>query len=151
MENTLINKDIYFAQYWGQDNLVEPDGTFKVWFTSDKGLENAYLLLKPLSAISDEDAIEVAKFAISEYYKEENEKQEFPKEFTISRNKFDVEISYGVFVVNIHLSTAIVNVANEGACLHCYQYLQSKSYALPFHGLSVEELQSRGWLRLIEK
>jgi len=31
-----------------------------------------------------------------------------------------------------------------------YDYLRSKSYALPYMGLSVEEQVERGWVRLIE-
>lgn len=34
--------------------------------------------------------------------------------------------------------------------LEAYQYLQSKGYALPFMGYTVEELIEAGWIKLIQ-
>lgn len=72
MKNTPENKAKFFAQYWGQNVLKVPqflegflqgyctvrigsDSRWNVW------VEKGFLELKPLSQITDEDAIEVAK------------------------------------------------------------------------------------------
>lgn len=62
MENTIENKAKFFAQYWGQAILRMPEET--VLFISNQNnlsyeevLEQGWLILKPLSSISDEDAI----------------------------------------------------------------------------------------------
>lgn len=61
IENTLKNKAKFFAQYWGQECLCTKrgKGTYKMgnWQLFDED----YILLIPLSQITDENAVEVAK------------------------------------------------------------------------------------------
>ena len=67
MENTLENKEKFFAQYWGQEvkkYLIQTDATQSYYNVSDNfgmALKDAFLELKPLSQISYEDSAEVAK------------------------------------------------------------------------------------------
>ena len=63
MENTLENKAKFFALYWGleftgSDHYGEyMPGT---WSEYPKYVEKQYLILKPLSSISDDDAKELS-------------------------------------------------------------------------------------------
>lgn len=60
MENTLENKAKFFAQYYGQNILMDISHGFKSdnepsnWHQS---FYNNYLEVKPLSSITDEDAV----------------------------------------------------------------------------------------------
>ena len=62
-QNTLENKAKFFAQYWEQHVLYfSSDFLRKIDNLTLDSIENDdYLELKPLSQISDEDAIEVSK------------------------------------------------------------------------------------------
>ncbi len=135
MENTTENKRIFFAQYYGQDVLwrdlstAKNDGK-KIGIVSGNNitlLSINYLLLKPLNVISDEDVIELTKIIYKENY------------------VFDYDVfhlSWERITKKLVLQTP--NLLN----VECYQYLQSKGYALPFRNLSVKELEFYGWIRL---
>lgn len=62
-QNTLENKARFFAQYWGQKIICFPHNKNPIRYDNPNKLlagkfeRNAYLELKPLSQISDEDAI----------------------------------------------------------------------------------------------
>jgi hypothetical protein len=105
------NKAKFFALYWGQEILN--DGIETGGNVGDCE-EEMFLLLKPLSSISDEDAefIDLQ----SEDYNEDG--------------WFDGE---GIFYY-----WASVDV----------DYLRSKGYALPWMGLSVEEMVQADWIKL---
>lgn len=76
MENNIQNKAKFFAQYWGQHilrfslvdvnspNSKPTDVVLPTWVSYKEynywSVLNGYLELKPLSSITDEDAIEVA-------------------------------------------------------------------------------------------
>jgi len=64
MDNNLTNKGKFFAQYWGQDVLTlggaKCDNESQNW-GEDLIFKTQFLELTPLSQITDEDAIEVAK------------------------------------------------------------------------------------------
>ena len=99
MKNTLENKTKFFAQYYGQKVLL--DDNLTVNFTRlHYGIEdfkNWWLELKPLSEISNEDALEISDFVYAD-------------------RKVD--------------------------------YLRSKGYAIPWNGISVEEMIEFGWVKL---
>lgn len=125
-QNTPENKARFFALYWGQKILLYSDGhsdPFMVDYDFDLYIDKAYLELTPLSQISDEDATIVvgivkSKGMISSAMRD-------PKEYCIrSIGKTLFEISDVV------------------------DYLRSKGHALPFMGLSVDDLVSYGWVRL---
>lgn len=73
--------------------------------------EPAYLSLKPLSSVSDEDAIECGYDGL--------------ESFTIN-----------------HQNPNFLD-------LYSADLLRSRGYALPWMGLSVDELEQAGWIRLI--
>jgi len=130
MENTKFNKARLFAQYLGCANYS--DGNYEsevklVGFSTLQGsveeLKKGVLLLKPLSAISDEDAIEVAKMYWGSNY------SEFPlKTDKVGHSK----LIMGTMATRTDIS----------------DYLRSKSYALPWNNLSVETMIEFGWITL---
>lgn len=129
-ENKPEEKAKYFAQYWGQECLFsgrsEQKEPYKANYSGfqmlDKYPEICYLQLKPLSSISDEDAIEVAMIE-SPDLKESHYK------------------GFGQYLIN-NLSTSIVN--NKIAIA---DFLRSRGYLLPYRDLSVEELINIGWAK----
>lgn len=131
MENNLDNKAKFFAQYWGQAVMRYDTGNViygvegKLVNTVD---EKDYLQLKPLSSISDEDAIELwDKLYLNNTWA--NKEKIYAVHTSIGLDSND----YTFFEVQI-----IVD------------FLRSKGYALPFGGLSVEQLVKYNWLRLSE-
>lgn len=119
-EQILTNelKAKFFALYWGQDVMV-------------KSMSFAYLLLKPLSAITDEDAIEVAIIAGNSSY-------------TDDRRAYNGRLLLQEFL------RRQCNVYGED-WLKLFDYLRSRGYALPYMGISVEQQVEAGWIKLIEK
>lgn len=128
--------------------------------------KNYILLLRPISSISDDEAIEVADMAYLTG----------KKRWTITkRDKTGVwmngvdhlEIGY-YFRLNeygeIHSSstfgpgeTVDNNIGRVGtSCnngvsyINIVDYLRGKGFALPFHGHSVKTLVEAGWIKLIE-
>lgn len=140
MENTLDNKAKFFAQYW--DNQTEQNSHDGGYYPSNVDaielskdwIDSSTLILKKISLITDDDAIEVAQLAIS--FKE-------AKVITTKDcgNKLvmDEHSVFNQFCINSE--TVLTNV-------FVYQLLASKGYALPYMGLSVETLVEYGWVKI---
>ena len=131
IQNTLENKTKFFAQYWGQDVLCrvifgKNKNEIIMHNTSCSNLKlgeiiDSYLELKPLSHISDEDAIEISKEYPAFGSNIRNSVKELFQEFD------DLELS-----------------------IKTGDYFRSKGYALPYMDLSVEDLVEYGWVKLKE-
>lgn len=148
-KNTAENKARFFAQYWDQQVC---------WIADDLPLQTldrvmiyanpSYLLLTPLSMISDEDAVEVAGV------------------YNIkAKRKFIVKSSTEIIIGTSDTSdTPYIRMSTDGKMLvadwttfsemptikilECYDHLRSKGYALPFMGISVEDQIKFGWIKL---
>ena len=122
-QNTLENKARFFAQYFGQHVLYfSSDFLRKIDnLTLDSVEDDDFLELKPLSHISDEDAIEISK--------------EYPAFGSDIRNSVK-ELFQEFDVLELSIKTG--------------DYLRSKGYALPYMDLSVEDLVEYGWVKLKE-
>jgi hypothetical protein len=118
----------FFAQYWGQrvGFVVNDMGDWEV----GKCKFIDYLELTPLSQITDEDAIEVAKIAGNSSYMDD-------------RRAFNGRLLMQEFLRKQS------NVYGE-SWLHVFDYLRSKGYALPYMGILVEEMVKYGWIKLKE-
>lgn len=132
MKNNLENKAMFFAQYWnyeyvGSDKYshIMPD----TWSDFPKWIEDQYLILKPLSSISDEDALDIAMIM---YGHLEPDLYHYPNMGRFFLDNFSNKNS----VYYPILSTQAVD------------YLRSKGYALPYMGLSVDQLVEYGWIKL---
>ena len=128
MENTSDNKSKFMALYWGQKVLyVGGVGICEI----GKGGWNLkhpdfFLELKPLSSITDEDAIEVSRVLDSNF-----------------RQPLDVK--YWPFHVNRGKS----HILPTRPCRSdVADYLRSKGYALPYFNLSVEQQIEYNWIKL---
>lgn len=131
------NKAKFFALYWGQEILN--DG-IEIGGNVGDCEEEMFLLLKPLSSISDEDAIETAKLDSSINWNYGT--------FGVWKNTFGSTVvsngkgliqKYGQTIIDISFLTPVQ-----------FDYLRLKGYALPWMGLSVEEMVDAGWIKLIE-
>ena len=122
-QNTLENKAKFFAQYFSQHVLYfSSDFLRKIDNLTLDSVENDdYLELKPLSQISDEDAIKISK----EFHIFKSDIRNSVKELF---QEFDV----------------------LGLSMETGDYLRSKGYALPYMDLSVEDLVEYGWVKLKE-
>lgn len=139
--NEQEDKKAFFAQYWGQCVFLtmpsEPN--HDVVILKSRWIDYLYdralpcLLLKPLSQISDEDAIEVIK--LSSVY-EDKDTDEFVKLIVKSGtfNKYLLEVRPMWFTESIKVT----------------DYLRSRGYALPFRSYTVEQMIELGWLKLTE-
>ena len=127
-ENTLENKAKFFAQYWGQKIICFPYNNTPLRYDNPNRLlagkfENkAYLELKPLSQISNEETEHVMEL----------------------ENFIDGFLSDDILNYLIDLK--------KGKCnkIEVIDYLRTKGYALPYMDLSVEDLIEYGWIKLEE-
>lgn len=138
MENTLENKAKFFALYWGQNCawMKRPHEIEYLEKVSDYSITwISYLELKPISSISDEDAIEVYNIMIPLGKSAEKERifygRSFIKDYDTTNETLEFAQSY------LDIQRAI-------------DFLRSRGYALPWIGLSVEQLIEYGWIKLKE-
>lgn len=117
MENTIENKEQFFAQYWGQI-MIDHNGSVNIW-NGLFDLRGCCLELTPLSSITDEDAVYIAKIEFGNI-----DYQTKWEGFNISNNDF------------------------SSLSLESTDYLRSKGYALPYMGIEVETLVKWGWIKL---
>ena len=137
-ENTLENKAKFFAQYWGQHLIIMGSFLRIIDHLTLSNIENDDILqLKPLSKISDEDALWTIN---NHYFKFENPILEISKLKALSK---ELHISYIFNDATRHLI-----LKPENLYPHNYDYLRSKGYALPWMDLSVEDLIEYGWIEL---
>lgn len=137
MENTKENKEKYFAQYWGQEVAVQGEGggsgfKYQINEATITDIRNDYLQLTPLSQITDEDAIEVAK--ICDFH--------------------SCTIQNGRSVVGCILDKESQFISHNVYHLdfvNAIDFLRSRGYLLPFCGLSTDTLKSYGWVKENEK
>ena len=120
MGMTSENKAKFFAQYWGQKYIYSNEwGKYsdKVGsFNQSKHMDNAILILKPISSISDEDAAYI----------------HYGHSASVLKDYFDGDWKR----------------AEKKLESNHVDYLRSKGYALPWMGLSVEQMVEAGWIKL---
>lgn len=142
MENNIENKARFFAMYFGQEIRVWEGMPFNKSFISSSSLShesvgNSFLELKPISSISDEDFNKLLK---SDKYIIQSVSNQFGVSTVYLKwNSDDYVGDFG------YSSYSLCD--NEFNQLQI-DFLRSKSYAIPFNGLSVEELINRGWIKL---
>lgn len=154
METNQENKSKFFAQYWGQKIFKRrrySGGHIlqQVFLSSTYG----FLELKPLSSISDEDAIEACKVAYSLTF-------DYEAKWTIevdaeigfltvkskgSHHSFDIDFESGIISQYQDEFNETGNTMNHYSVC---DYLRSKGYALPWMGLPVEEMVDAGWIKI---
>ncbi len=136
MENNNDNKARFFALYYGQ-TVLNIGAVNNV--TIGRGNWNLrhpdfYLELKPLSSITDEDAIEISMILVTGY------------EIGCERNTIDNALD---FISRFKHDIGKENFYSAIEWGNTIDFLRSKGYALPFLGLSVETLEKYGWIKLL--
>ena len=134
MENTLKNKALFFALYWGQkiviwnqNLLIKP----KLNILLNEIDETDVLELKSLLSISNEDAIELSNIeGLSD------------TEEPLARGRALARM----IEESMDCSHFMRNFQNA---LNAIDFLRSKGYALPYFNLSVKTLVEYGWIKLI--
>jgi hypothetical protein len=122
------NKAKFFALYYGQNVLHDYSkngdlNTYKIEYL-DGDREYQWLGLKPLSKISDEDAIDLG-------YKQCDDQLNFNYGMSPS----------GCFLDEMGDMDEFLSSDAD--------YLRSRGYALPWMGISVEDQIEAGWVKLI--
>lgn len=160
MENTLENKAKFFAQYWGQEVLIaNPDNNQTIPFNNINpwiyhNTDIAWLELKPLSSITDEEAFEVARIVSPMLFEgnRENSGHFIDKSEPLWHS---IKHEKKVMMVDIDFDGYVFEYRDdeEGYTRPSYSlagsdYLRSKGYAMPYMGLSVEKLQEYSWIKL---
>jgi len=139
-QNTLENKAQFLGHHIGCE--VEFFNKSKGGWRGDKltyhnfsfyAVQNCRVLLTPLSLISDEDAIECAKLFKWLQVTDTPQLWNHPttKEKVVKMND---NYKYGICILS-----------NENLNQQQIDFLRSKSYAIPFRDLSVEEYVNYGW------
>lgn len=130
MENTLENKAKFFALYYGQEvaNITHPFenhymGTVEGLFINDVN----FLELTPLSQITDEDAIELA-----------------------NKCKHDDFAGLEIRQLMMENNSSWIEYFTHYETQFAFDYLRSKSYALPWLDTTVEQQIEFGWVKLKE-
>lgn len=143
IENTPENKAKFFALYWGQIIVAvriddgDDRGYYEVGNNWYCGLEDSYLGLTPLSQITDEDAVAVYNLAgVDEAH---------VKFYELNDSDF---IKQGKNLAQSALYSNGTRFTGLYRMSLVADYLRSKGYALPWMGLSVEDLVSYGWVKL---
>lgn len=133
MKNNLENKAKFFALYWGLEftgsdyyDEYMPD----TWSEFPKYVDKQYLILKPLSSISDEDA----EYCIGKT--ECSMRKNDP-------NSGDYGMSPSSIFVNSMIGDSSYHIGRREA-----DYLRSKGYALKWMDKTVKEQISYGWIKL---
>lgn len=161
MENTLENKTKFFALYWGLDFTGSDQyGEYMpgTWSEFPKYVDKQYLILKPLYSISDDDAIEVAKIMTFhdgkgliierkkngeiEMYDRYNDEPHF------LNTLFFVPDPFEIFSRDDNRNWFQYDAERF---LEVTDFLRSRGYAVPWMGLSVEQLIEYGWIKIKKK
>lgn len=134
------NKSAFFAQYWGQEVLsdITNRGTrilYPINVSNFYNIDECFLELKPLSLITNEHAIEAANFLNVSYSNNWRDGAHFD---LYGFREWINEVFDGIE----YLSLVGYNV------IRVIDYLRSKSYALPYNGISVEKQIQLGWVKL---
>tara|TARA_X000001382_G_scaffold25412_3_gene15999 strand:+ start:7841 stop:8245 length:405 start_codon:yes stop_codon:yes gene_type:complete len=133
MKNTLENKQRFLGHYLGQEVFnIDNETDIKltplcIQWTND--IRNGYLKLTSLENITDEDAIEIA---------------------AIHYHNLSKELLKPDVIQLVKTMLLAHKDCEEILICEISDYLRSKGYALPYLGLSVEQLIHFGWIQIRE-
>lgn len=162
MDNTLENKEKFFAIYWGQFIGISNERTEEYRHVIDYssiGFTDS-IELKPLSSITDQDAIEVAKILCSKMIGE-NDKARVAKQSEKGSNRADKIVyigskEYTNYIVTVEELKVIANyngwagIQDNYTLSYAIDFIRSKGYALPWLNLQVEKQIEYDWVKIKE-
>lgn len=166
------NKAKFFVQYWGQDVLTVGNALCENlpenWIESSLN-HTQYLQLKPLSEISDEDAIEVARIAHQMPNSQFKVKRMSNSLIHVTHFQANIGLEkhisinkYGCINANWHFhkregeeaKSFKVNIGEIQSSskkpvpfIAIVDFLRDRGYLVPWMGMSCEELIEAGWAK----
>lgn len=156
LQNNLENKAKFFAQYWGQ-NIVKDD-LKSLSITCNPHLSEwtngFYLELTPLSDITDEDAIEVAKicdFIIGHGMRIIRDDEKWVMYSVYNDTPYEtVTLFFHFLQLDIFSRDEAGNVYQYDTerILMIIDYLRSRGYVLPWLDTTLEKQIEYGWVKL---
>lgn len=128
MENTILNKEKFFALYWGQKVLNTGVTGGIVILNSSWNLKHPdfFLQLKSLQSITDEDALEISKI------------------FHVNKGKHRVK--NGKNIIKSFMNDDVF-IGSFGRVGRCHDFLRSKGYLIGYNGLTPDQIISYGWAK----
>lgn len=133
-------EDIYYQEYIIK-RLREVTGCIDI--------ERLRLILKPLSQISDKDAIEVAKIIYPLPFQRHTNGWSISRDFTINgypyikiqnpKNVYSFQIDCALCAFDLYNMDENVTIETPMNNVHVIDYLRSKNYALPYLGVDLFE------------
>ena len=130
MENTLENKEKFFAQYWDQNlgkiNSYHQNVISNVCKTNISNID--YLELKPLSSITDEDVLKIAELLLWQ--------RKILESSMISQTK------------EILLQESKITTLKGWEWADITDKVRELGYAYRWNGVSVEKQIEFGWIKL---
>lgn len=129
LENNLENKAKFFAQHWENQYLIQKAGI--VFYVNEKTFpvkEDYFLLRKPLSSITDEELVIIAKF--------------------YEPTAHNVKLGDGQILFDFIYGDQGASGAIEISDGYCLDWLRSNGFATEWMDLSIEGLINFGWIKL---
>lgn len=139
-------KEAFFAQYWDQRSCIMPYSTKHVipmeclyyWHNRPEDQKKSVgelscIQLKPLSSVTIVDAKVVIEMMGLQWDYE-------------SGQFYELLLKKGVFMDYFERVRPVFMKETSGVV----DYFRSKGYALPFRGITVEEMVEAGWIKLID-
>lgn len=128
-DNYLESKNRFFALYWGQYVAIQKNIKTHVGTNCYIGAGIAYLELKTLSQMNDEELMWVAE-------------QVFIEDFLVGTDKGRI-----IEAARHHIKTSKDRFSDSR---ERSDYLRKKGYAVPYLTYSVQDLVDVGWIKLKE-
>lgn len=156
-------KERFLAQYWGQrvffvndsvNEIYDIDSNFQDAHECEK--EFIYALLRPISSLTDDEAIEVAisslmpitfKTACIRRFDHPNHKSMSTITVLLDTDNLEVLINQESAYISISANGKKMGIFNPAGYI---QKLLSLGIAIPFMGHSVGDLVNAGWVKLKE-
>lgn len=145
-ENRLIFESLYIGQdVFRTSHEAKDSGVLTPRLLSRPESKYDWLSLKSISSISDEDAIEVAKIYGLNEFSIRLKSQHGIKDFGSKYGELTLfnDLSFGG-------GSSSSFDTDYFAKNMVFDFLRSRGYALPWMGLSVDELEAAGWIKLTE-
>lgn len=132
--NTLENKAKFFAQYWGQKIFNQLGKITKVdsWSIDHENFKFCFLELKPLSNISDKDAIDIFNHLYPNHLPTDD-----LEKIDVIKGVFENDFRPHKFL-DLNESTRFIDKS------------RSLGYVLDWNGITVEQQIEYNWIKLKE-
>lgn len=142
------DKQAFFAQYWNQKILKAETNDGKIGTYNIHGSEMhdfffdypCWLELKPLTSITDEDAIELANRLGEDYV-------------TVNRDTVGcvwIETPHDEYFLCVEDDGVECSSNSFSRCTILIDFLRSRGYLLPFRSYTTDQLIEMGWAKIEE-